>query len=134
MRASLPYATLTRATYPTEITQRSDYNIMTKLKVGIIGLGGIARSHCDAIAGLDNVEIVAVADLFEEKRNEYMKKYDIPRGYASHTELLADNEVDAVAVVLGHQLHHRLTIDACRAGKHVLVEKPSGRRGGRLRR
>ncbi|MEZ4863615.1 MAG: Gfo/Idh/MocA family oxidoreductase [Caldilineaceae bacterium] len=97
---------------------------MTKLNVGIIGLGGIARSHCDAIAGLDNVEIVAVADLFEEKRRAYMDKYNIPKGYSSHEELLQDNSVDAVAVVLGHQLHHRLTIDACNAGKHVLVEKP----------
>jgi predicted dehydrogenase len=97
---------------------------MTKLKVGIIGLGGIARAHCDAIATLDSVEVVAVADLFEEKRSQYMAKYNIPRGYASHTELLADDEVDAVAVVLGHQLHHRLTVDACNAGKHVLVEKP----------
>ena len=42
---------------------------MSTLKVGIIGLGGIARSHCDAIATLDNVEVVAVADLFEEKRH-----------------------------------------------------------------
>ena len=97
---------------------------MGKLKVGMIGLGGIARSHCDAIATLDNVEVVAVADLFEEKRREYMTKYNIPRGYATHTELLKDSEVDAVAVVLGHQLHHQLTIDACNAGKHVLVEKP----------
>lgn len=97
---------------------------MTKLKVGIIGLGGIARAHCNAIAALDNVEIVAVADLFEEKRREYMTKYNIPRGYASHTELLEDNEVEAVAVVLGHHLHHQLTVDACNAGRHVLVEKP----------
>ena len=97
---------------------------MANLKVGIIGLGGIARSHCDAIATLDNVEVVAVADLFEEKRREYMDKYDIPKGYETHTELLQDDEVDAVAVVLGHQLHHQLTVDSCNAGKHVLVEKP----------
>ncbi len=97
---------------------------MTKLKVGIIGLGGIARQHCNSIAHIDEIEVVAVADLFEEKRREYMEKYDIPRGYPSHTELLKDDEVDAVAVVLGHQLHHQLTLDACRAGKHVLVEKP----------
>ena len=44
---------------------------MKKLQVGIIGLGGIARAHCDAIATLDNVEVVAVADLFEEKRRQY---------------------------------------------------------------
>ncbi|MEM7031662.1 MAG: Gfo/Idh/MocA family oxidoreductase [Chloroflexota bacterium] len=95
-----------------------------KLRVGIIGLGGIARAHCDAIATLDNVEVVAVADLFEENRQKYMEQYQIPRGYASHEELLRDDEVDAVAIVLGHQLHHRLTLDACNAGKHVLVEKP----------
>ena len=94
------------------------------VRVGIIGLGGIARSHCDAIAGLDNVEIVAVADLLTEKRAEFMEKYNIPKGYETHTELLQDRTVDAVAVVLGHQLHHQLTIDACNAGKHVLVEKP----------
>ena len=97
---------------------------MATLKIGIIGLGGIARSHCDAIATLDNAEVVAVADLFEEKRRQYMEKYDIPRGYPTHTELLEDDEIDAVAVVLGHQLHHRLSVDACHAGKHVLVEKP----------
>lgn len=99
---------------------------MEKVKVGIIGLGGIAQQHCEAIAHLDNVEIVAVADLFEEKRQEYMEKYNIPRGYANHTELLKDEEIDAVAIVLGHQFHHPLTLDACNAGKHVLVEKPMG--------
>ena len=98
---------------------------MSKLRVGIIGCGGIARSHCDAIAQLrDQVEVLAVADLFEEKRREYMEKYNIPKGYGTHTELLKDDDIDAVAVTLGHQLHHRLTVDACNAGKHVLVEKP----------
>ena len=94
------------------------------LNVGIIGLGGIARSHCEAIKSLDNVQVLAVADLFEEPRQRYMETYDIPRGYSSHTELLKDDEIDAVAVVLGHQLHHRLSIDSLNAGKHVLVEKP----------
>ena len=94
------------------------------LNVGIIGLGGIARSHCEAIKSLDNVQVLAVADLFEEPRQRYMETYDIPKGYSSHTELLQDDEIDAVAVVLGHQLHHRLTVDSLNAGKHVLVEKP----------
>jgi predicted dehydrogenase len=56
----------------------------------MIGLGGIARSHCDAIAGLDNVQVVAVADLIEANRRTFMDKYDIPKGYGSHTELLQD--------------------------------------------
>ena len=97
---------------------------MSKLRVGIIGLGGIGDAHCDAIATLDNVEVVAVADLLEEKRRESMERHNVSKGYASHTELLKDDNVDAVAITLGHQLHHRLTVDACNAGKHVLVEKP----------
>jgi phthalate 4,5-cis-dihydrodiol dehydrogenase len=94
------------------------------LNVGIIGLGGISRSHLSAIATLPDVRVVAVADLVEDKRREAMARWDVPRGYRSHTELLEDGEVQAVAVVLGHQLHHRLVVDACTAGKHVLVEKP----------
>ena len=97
---------------------------MSKLRVRIIGLGGIGDAHCDAIATLDNVEVVAVADLLEEKRRESMERHNVSKGYASHTELLKDDNVDAVAITLGHQLHHRLTVDACNAGKHVLVEKP----------
>ena len=50
------------------------------IRVGIIGLGGIARSHAAAIAELDNVEIVAVADLFADKRAEFMEKWGWPRG------------------------------------------------------
>lgn len=94
------------------------------LRVGIAGLGGIASSHFEAIESLANVEVVAVADLSEERRKEIAKKHNIPRQYPSHTELLKDDAVDAVAVILGHQLHHRLTVDTCKAGKHVLVEKP----------
>ena len=97
---------------------------MSILRVGIIGLGEIAQSHCSAIAELDSVEVVAVADFFEEKQRQYMDQYNIAKGYSTHTELLEDPEVDAVAITLGHQLHHRLTVDACNAGKHVLVEKP----------
>ena len=90
----------------------------------MIGLGGIARSHAQGIAELDDVEIVACADLIESTRAEYMDAYDVPKGYASHTELLEDPDIDAVGVVLGHHLHHRLSVDALNAGKHVLVEKP----------
>ena len=94
------------------------------LRIGIVGLGGISRAHGDAIETLPDVEIVAAADLLEAPRREFCDRYEVPRAYPNHTELLKDDEVDAVAVTLGHQLHHRLTVDALNAGKHVLVEKP----------
>jgi len=97
---------------------------MSDLNVGIIGLGGIARAHCDALQTLDNIDLVAVADLEEENRQKYVGQYDIPKAYPHHSKLLEDESIDAVAVVNGHQLHHQLVVDACNAGKHVLVEKP----------
>ena len=57
---------------------------MSKLRVGIIGLGGIAHTHGDAIAAIDNVEVIAVADLFEDKRQQFMERYDVSKGYVSH--------------------------------------------------
>ena len=45
---------------------------MSILRVGIIGLGEIAQSHCSAIAELDSVEVVAVADFFEDKQRQYL--------------------------------------------------------------
>ena len=50
--------------------------------------------------------------------------FSIPRRYASYEELLADKEVDAVYISLIHPLHARWAIEAARAGKHILVEKP----------
>ena len=47
------------------------------------------------IASLEDVEAVAVADHFEEKQCQYMDKYSIPKGYASHTELLEDDQIEA---------------------------------------
>ena len=49
-----------------------------------------------------------------------MDKYNIPKGYVSHTELLEDGQIEAVAVVLGHHLHHRLVMDSCYTGRYVL--------------
>ena len=97
---------------------------MANLNAGIIGLGGIARQHCDAIATLDNIDLVAVADLEEENRQKYVGQYDVPKSYPHHSALLEDDSIDCVAVVNGHQLHHQLVVDALNAGKHVLVEKP----------
>ena len=97
---------------------------MSDLNVGIIGLGGIAKAHCTAIGTLENVNLAAVADLEEENRQRYVGEYDIPKAYSHHSKLLEDDSLDAVAVVNGHQFHHQLVVDACNAGKHVLVEKP----------
>ncbi|MBM4436461.1 MAG: Gfo/Idh/MocA family oxidoreductase [Actinobacteria bacterium] len=94
------------------------------LRVGIVGLGGIGFGHARAIAGLADVQVVAAADLLDAPRQKFRAAYPATALYPNHRELLRDAQVDAVAITLGHQLHHRLSVDALNAGKHVLVEKP----------
>ena len=95
--------------------------------IGLVGLGGIAKSHLTALKIAEDegfARCVAAADLFEDVRESHRKEWDIPKVYENHHKLLADPNVDAVAIVLGHHLHADLTIAARRAGRHVLVEKP----------
>ncbi|KAH7907630.1 hypothetical protein BJ138DRAFT_460302, partial [Hygrophoropsis aurantiaca] len=100
------------------------------LKFGILGAAAIApaalitpaKSHADVV-----VFAVAARDI---KRAEgYAKKYGIPKYYGGTTgyqELLDDPEIDCIYNPLPNGLHYEWTMKALAAGKHVLLEKPSG--------
>ena len=78
------------------------------LGIGLVGLGGIAKSHLTALKIAEDegfARCVAAADLFEDVRESHRKEWDIPAVYAIHHKLLEDPNVDAVAIVLGHHLH-----------------------------
>ena len=97
------------------------------LKIGLIGLGGIAEAHLKALALLEAeglARCVAGAEPVAERREERRQAFGIPKVYASHRDLLADPDVEAVGILLPHHLHASVTIEALEAGKHVLVEKP----------
>ena len=94
------------------------------LQVGIIGCGGIARSHLNSIGELDCIEVAAMADVLPERAREYAQEHGARKWYGSNEELLADPDVQAVHVCLPHDLHHSVCIEAAQAGKHILVEKP----------
>ena len=99
---------------------------MSKLKIGIIGSGGIAQgAHMPGYASIpDQCEMVAVADVNEEVASAAAKKFNVPKVYEDYRDLLNDPEIDAVSVATPNAFHHRPTIEALRAGKHVLCEKP----------
>ena len=69
-------------------------------------------------------EVVAVAARDTDRAREFAKKNKIPRVLDSYEALLADPELDAVYIPLPNGLHGHWTIEALRAGKHVLCEKP----------
>jgi predicted dehydrogenase len=99
-----------------------------KIKVGIIGSGGIAQgAHMKGYASIpEECEIVAVCDMNPEVAAEAAKKFDVAKQYTDYKEMLADKEIDAVSVCTPNKFHVGPTVDALRAGKHVLCEKPLG--------
>ena len=100
-----------------------------KVRVGIIGCGWIAGSHMKSYLAQPDVEIVAGADLIPGKAKAFMEKYGIEGAktdYASHKEMLEDKslKLDAVSICTYNCQHAVPTIDALKAGVHVLLEKP----------
>lgn len=96
-----------------------------RLKIGIIGLGRIAMAHVDAAAHLkDRIELTAIAELRADRAREIAEKFGVKNVYSDYRELLRDPEIEAVIVCLPNYLHHPVCIDAARAKRHILVEKP----------
>jgi len=97
---------------------------MSKLKVGVIGCGSIAKfRHLPEYAANKDVEIVAVCDIVKERAEDAAETYDA-RAYTDYKELIADDAIDVISVCLPNNLHAPVSIDALNAGKHVLCEKP----------
>ncbi|MBZ0293237.1 MAG: Gfo/Idh/MocA family oxidoreductase [Anaerolineae bacterium] len=96
----------------------------TLTRVGIIGAGAIARHHVMAYQRVPDVKVVAVADIIPGKAEEFAREWDIPQFFENHQDLLALDEIDAVSVCTYNQAHRQPTVDALKANKHVLVEKP----------
>ena len=100
---------------------------MEKIKVGIIGCGGIANGkHMPSIKTVKEVEMVAFCDLIEERAVEAAKKFGTPdaKVYTDYKELLKDESIVAVHVCTPNRSHSFISIDAMEAGKHVICEKP----------
>lgn len=97
---------------------------MKNINVGIIGAGGISECHTEGYKKLDNVKVIAVCDINEERAKKYAKKYDIPYIFTDYEEMLKMNELDAVSVATWNNGHAPISIAALKAGKHVICEKP----------
>jgi predicted dehydrogenase len=101
-----------------------------KIRLGIVGAnvhyGWGSRAHLPALAHLEDYELVALCTAHQDTAEEAAKQYGVPLAFHDHQEMLRHPDIDAVAVVVRVPLHHRLTMDALRAGKHVLTEWPLG--------
>ena len=99
-----------------------------KIKVGIIGLGGIARgSHIPALKKRPDVEITAVCDSDEAVLNNIADELGVRYRFSDYNDLLKIDELEVVDICTPNFLHKDPAVKALNAGKHVLVEKPIAR-------
>jgi predicted dehydrogenase len=102
---------------------------MTKTKLGIIGLGGIAQViHLPILSKMDEVEIVAVCDSEISKAKTIAAKYNVDKYYKDVDKMLDENpEMSAVIIATQTNTHKEVAVKCLTADKDILVEKPIAR-------
>src|SRR5690242_15939590 len=96
---------------------------MRKLKLGAVGLGRAFSLMAETFARDPRVALVAAADPRAEARRQFELDFH-GKAFATLPEMLGAAALDAVYVATPHQHHAEDVVAACKAGKHVLVEKP----------
>jgi len=93
------------------------------LNIGVISLG-IGKSHADGIVRSSKARLAALCDIDEEKLKTRAAEYGVTKISTDYHDMLNDPEIDAVCVTSPDHFHLQMVVDALRAGKHVLCEKP----------
>ncbi|MFD2671658.1 Gfo/Idh/MocA family protein [Marinicrinis sediminis] len=108
-----------------------------KLKIGIIGCGGIANGkHLPSLSKLAEVELVAFCDIEIEKAQRAADKYGAEGAMvtADYQEVIANEQIEVIHVLTPNDSHAEITIAALEAGKHVNCEKPMAKTAEAARR
>lgn len=97
-----------------------------KLRYALIGAGGNAeKKHIQGYLSLvDDVEVVAICDIDENKAQLMADKYLVPKIYTDYKVMFAEVQPDIVSIVTPNYLHAEITIYALSQGAHVHCEKP----------
>jgi predicted dehydrogenase len=95
-----------------------------RLRCAVIGTGAIGFEHLKSLAGYPQATLVAIAEKDPKRCKEAVDLYKIPRSYLDYREVLDQPDIEAVTIALPNWLHAPVTIEALKARKHVLVEKP----------
>ena len=91
---------------------------------GIIGAGHIAHKFADALSHVENAKLQAIASTNAQRAKEFAKKYSIPDIHEGYGKLFSSEAVDIVYIATPHNFHCNNALDALKAQKHVLCEKP----------
>lgn len=94
------------------------------MNIVIVGCGYISKVHLTALRQVDGVTVAAVVGRDERKAKERAREFNVARVYTDWQQAFASPEIDAAILCLPHQLHYPCAMDALKAGKHLLIEKP----------
>ena len=95
--------------------------------IAVIGCGRISGAHFPGLCNMEDVRIKYACDILIEKAEAAKEKFPkIEKVTQDYQEVLADPEVEAIWVLTPNYAHYTITMDALRAGKHVMCEKPAG--------
>ncbi len=95
------------------------------LRFGVIGAGRIGKIHAENLANrVPGAEVAAIADVNLEMAQEAAARLRIPAVYADYHQILADPNIDAVAICSSTDTHAHIVVEAAQAGKHIFCEKP----------
>jgi len=97
--------------------------IMKKVKIGIIGIGGMGQAHANVIKQIEEAELVAVCDT-EETRAKQVAEQHAVKYFTDHRKLIDSGITEAVIIATPHYFHPEIAVYAMEKGLHVLSEKP----------
>ena len=97
--------------------------ILDRLKVGLIGCGGIANAHTRGLNTLREIELTAFADIVEEKAKDFAKRYG-GKAYTDWHEMLDKEKLDIVYICLPPFAHSDEVMIAAENGINIFIEKP----------
>lgn len=112
---------------------------MEKIRVGVIGTGGMGITHAGAYMLDDRVRVIAACGRTQSKLEKFVNKdwpkveyyegdfrpqYRIAKAYEDYRDLVEDGEIDVVSICTPNSLHYPMAKVALQNGKHVLIEKP----------
>ena len=93
------------------------------MNFAIVGCGHIAKKHAEAIEKIKQAKLVAVCDKVPQAIDEYVQTYGA-KPYENLSDMLNDRTIDVVSICTPSGLHASIAVEAAKAGKHVIVEKP----------
>ena len=111
--------------FSTNMTDKKTVRSDKKLRIGIIGTGGIAQSHITSYKKQPDVEVVAGADIIPGKAEKFFETHGVKaKAFEDYKEMIDTMELDAVSVCTYNRTHKECTVYALEHGIPVLLEKP----------